>query len=703
MTSTTNIFRRGAVYYLRRRIRWRSGAIHSISVSLKTRSLPVARTLAIELSATCERMRSDFDATMPQHSLSQAERARIFNRQLTIERDQLHALHVDMISNGDARRGQDFHDSLDVMETVSSHWATMRLPSADRITRDGGLERYIAINFPGLSEADQWELGMSLGGSEIIEYYLEEGAEAALQLIGADATDRSRAAAIMEIMAAKSVAARWVREELAYFEKKHSVVDPPPDPSAASWPEFEHIEREPLFQLLNVGAPVQAYCPAQPTSPIEQAAAGQNIAELTLEAAGEAFLVAMPKIAGDREASKWNAKTKKQFRTAVMLAGKAIPGPVGTITHNDILYLSKLFGRLPDTHHKTPRHKTMNLEQIANEAEQAVARGEMRSDQIGLDGGTTNRHLRFLRQLLNWVGRTVSLAAIYWEDFLVSDHRDHREDRRQLSIAQGNALFRLPIWTGCASAARRHRPGPYVFQDSAYWVPMLLWYTGARRQEVCKLHCDDVVQENNIWYIAIKTTDSGGLKNSVSRRDIPVHSELIRLRFIDYVETIRGRGHVLLFPDLVTKSSPLGDVWFKRNWPQFRKALVLPADQCAHSIRHMVCSELKKQGEQPDAISDLLGHAHSGETFGRYSERARAVELVDTEARIPNVTAHLQPLPICLPVREKRLKSRADRRQGSIENLIAASQAPNARAQPKIESSSMRLRAGPRLIWNIDD
>lgn len=247
MTAATNIFRRGAVYYLRRRIRWRSGTIQSMSISLKTRSRPVARKLAIELSATCERLRSDFDAAMPEHCLSQNERARIFNRQLTIERDQLHALHLDMIFNGDARRGQDFQDSLDVMETVSSHWATMRLRSADRITRDGGLERYIAINFPGLSEADQWGLGMSLGDSEIVEYYVEEGAEEALQLIGAEATDRSRAAAIMEIMAAKSVAARWVREEFAQFEKKHSVVDPRPDPSAAIWPEFEHIEREPLF------------------------------------------------------------------------------------------------------------------------------------------------------------------------------------------------------------------------------------------------------------------------------------------------------------------------------------------------------------------------------------------------------------------------------------------------------------------------
>lgn len=703
MTSTTNIFRRGAVYYLRRRIRWRSGAFQSISVSLKTRSLPVARKLAIELSATCERLRSDFDATMPQHSLSQAERARIFNRQLTIERDQLHALHVDMISNGDARRGQDFHDSLDVMETVSSHWATMRLPSADRITRDGGLERYIAINFPGLSEADQWELGMSLGDSEIIEHYLEEGAEAALQLIGAEATDRARAAAIMEIMAAKSVAARRVREEIAHFDKRHSLLDPPSDPSVASWPEFDHIERDPLFQLLNVGAPVQICSPAQPIGPIAQEAAGQPIAELTLEAAGEAFLVAMPKIAGDSDSSKWNAKTKKQFRSAVMLAGKAIPGPVGAITHDDLLKLSRLFGRLPKTHHKTPRHKTMGLEQIADEAEQAVVTGAMRSDQIGLDGGTTNRHFRFLQQLLKWVGRTVKLNAIYWDDFSVSDQRDHREDRTQLTIAQGRALFRLPIWTGCASEARRHRPGPYIFQDSAYWVPILLWYTGARRQEICKLLCSDVVKDDDVWSLSIQITESGGLKNAVSKRNIPIHSELIRLGFINYVDVIRESGHDLIFPDLVTKKSPLGDVWYKRNWPHIRKALDLSAKQCPHSIRHMVSSELKKLREPREAIRDLLGHAHPGETLGRYSERARANELVDTEARIPQVTAHLQSFPLCLPAQKKRLRSRSDPRQRSNTKLVSADQEPNARSQAKTETSTVRARVGPRLIWNVDD
>lgn len=237
-----------------------------------------------------------------------------------------------------------------------------------------------------------------------------------------------------------------------------------------------------------------------------------------------------------------------------MLAGKAIPGPVGAITDDDLLKLNRLFRRLPKTHHKTPRHKMMGLEQIADEAEQAVATGAMRYDQIGLDRGTINRHFRFLQQLLKWVGRTVKLTAIYWDDFSVPDQRDHREDRTQLTIAQGRSLFRLPIWTGCASEARHHGPGPYIFQDSAYWVPILLWYTGARRKEMCKLLCSDVVKGDDVWSLSVQANESGGLKNAVSKRNIPIHSELIRLGFINYVDAIWDSGPDLIFPDLVTKN-----------------------------------------------------------------------------------------------------------------------------------------------------
>jgi MFS family permease len=68
----------------------------------------------------------------------------------------------------------------------------------------------------------------------------------------------------------------------------------------------------------------------------------------------------------------------------------------------------------------------------------------------------------------------------------------------------------------------------------------------------------------------------GGLKTPRSKRRIPIHPELIRLGFLDYVKKIAATGSDLLFPDLRERgeNTPLGDLLGK----QFEKLIteVLP-------------------------------------------------------------------------------------------------------------------------------
>lgn len=85
--------------------------------------------------------------------------------------------------------------------------------------------------------------------------------------------------------------------------------------------------------------------------------------------------------------------------------------------------------------------------------------------------------------------------------------------------------------------------------ESHKWGMLLALFTGARLNEICQLHIADVQQEDGIWFLDI--TDEGDddkkLKTEAGRRKVPVYSELIRLGFLEFVQS-RSKGK-RLFPD----------------------------------------------------------------------------------------------------------------------------------------------------------
>lgn len=97
-------------------------------------------------------------------------------------------------------------------------------------------------------------------------------------------------------------------------------------------------------------------------------------------------------------------------------------------------------------------------------------------------------------------------------------------------------------------------------QAERYWLPLVGLYTGARVNEVCQLNPQcDIAQdaESGIWYFDI-TEDSEtdervikAVKNDPSKRKVPIHSALLGLGFLSYVERVKGTGSALLFPRLL--------------------------------------------------------------------------------------------------------------------------------------------------------
>lgn len=418
------------------------------------------------------------------------------------------------------------------------------------------------------------------------------------------------------------------------------------------------------FESFLSAAPVVSHQPtASPAMPVMLTAEPAFLpsfegawATRTVEQTAEKFIEENPKLLGSasgKRGAKWTPKTKSQFETAMRLLQKSMGNKAFVELSNDDLHrLLKHFDGLPPNHHKSPRHGPMSLAEICEEAQEEIRVGKLDKDSLGLNVPTLNRHFRFIRMAHDWVRRQVpQVLLLDWSAFSFDDTRNAREQRDALPVAVAEKIFALPPWQGCANARQRLKPGRHFFHDSLYWVLPIIWYSGMRREEACKLRVLDVAtSDQGILYFDVADTEAGRLKTANSRRLIPVADELLRLGFADFVQAMASARHELLFPELVSDTRNMGDTYYRLGWNKICSSLdEKPAGLTIHGIRHMVADELKAAGISEEVRADLLGHALQSETAGRYSKASRLETLRDAVNTIPVVTSSVQEATVRIP------------------------------------------------------
>jgi integrase len=323
--------------------------------------------------------------------------------------------------------------------------------------------------------------------------------------------------------------------------------------------------------------------------------------------------------------------TIRDLKWAALLLEKAIPPglPFSKVTYEHYVALDGWFDRLPVTIGKSPwdRDPKVTLRMIEEKAIGRLEAGEIEADQIGLTSNTTNKHWHNIRRMQKHLCSLVpGLSEIDTSKFITPDVRDGREARDQLSIEQARSIFALPPWTGCAGINDRLTRGDKIIHDGLFFVLLLVWYTGARREEICKLKVEDIFDNDPVPYIYFRPSSTGGLKTASSKRNLPIHSELLRLGFLDYVRAMRDEGETLLFPELYpaggTKRA-VGDVFYKIWWIYIRPFVPdLKRGQAMHAARHSVSDALKQAGVDLESRNDVLGHSQKklGDGAATYPE-----------------------------------------------------------------------------------
>lgn len=416
----------------------------------------------------------------------------------------------------------------------------------------------------------------------------------------------------------------------------------------------------------------------------------------------------------------FDAKRRHQaLDSAWLLDESSGSKPVYEVSNEDLKELRKAYDDLPVNRGKSSADKGLSLadwtargvamkltqKNAAKEAKQSgrVQRGQsigprdrsqgqchvLAKDKVGLAPGTINRHSGHLQQLFAWLqnGEQLPIRSHHWPDMKKVDTEDERDKKDPWSDDEARMMFELPVWTGCSGLTPKKRllAGTIIVHDSAYWIPLLAWYQGVRREEVSKTLLYEVEPLFGIPGFRIDDSETGRVKTARSRRFVPLHKELIRLGFLDYVEAVRTAGHDLLFPELEPGDKELdpsdqsedkiakkyGDNFYGLWWQYIVKAgFPEGTSKDIQSFRHSATDGFLRAGVPTKTAADGLGRKMGNLTDDRYASATEVLKLKRAFDKIPVVTAHLQPVPIeLLPASKLRQRPvRPSRKAKPLDN-----------------------------------
>ncbi len=174
-----------------------------------------------------------------------------------------------------------------------------------------------------------------------------------------------------------------------------------------------------------------------------------------------------------------------------------------------------------------------------------------------------------------------------------------------------------------------------------YWICLLMLFQVCRRKEAAQLNVVDIFEENGLPCLHFKHDGKEQTtKTDSSIRKVPIHSALIELGFMDYMNAIKDAGHEYLFPQLERDKAPtLGDAvgkWFARL--KKTKGLNDPL-LTLYSTRHTGITRLSNIGVPEKIRMMITGHASQG-IHGQVYDRRERVSMKLLQEGLGSVDIH---------------------------------------------------------------
>jgi integrase len=160
-----------------------------------------------------------------------------------------------------------------------------------------------------------------------------------------------------------------------------------------------------------------------------------------------------------------------------------------------------------------------------------------------------------------------------------------------------------------------------------YYAPIIGLYSGMRVTEACQLLIEDIELRNGI--LIFNVTDMNDdeenqkqIKNSNAKRPVPIHSKIVELRFLEYVEALKKLGHKTLFPQEPSTISKYFNKYIADIGVKKRRT-----DKGFHSLRKNVNICMMKNKVEKAYRCQIIGHDYDDTNSVDYGQEATLEEL----------------------------------------------------------------------------
>lgn len=329
-------------------------------------------------------------------------------------------------------------------------------------------------------------------------------------------------------------------------------------------------------------------------------------------------------------------KTARQYRAfGTLLQRVTGKTDVRSLLQADFVKLRSVLLQLPKSFGKSPSDHTLPIESILAKA------SDLPKEKVGLAVGTVNRYVDHASALI---------SAAKSEGFELHPRLDPgllrrkekgraRDKKRTFTREELETFFRHRYWSD-------PEPGPWLpplaarRRSGLYWVPLIAAYSGLRREEIAGIGVDYVREEGGITYFDVITTTDRRIKNSSSRRKVPLHDDLIHLGLTEFVRDARKAGYVRLFPDLKEPASNIMGRKVGRKVEKFVKEIWGSAGSglSLQSARHYVQHVLDLDKEVPAKVArDIMGHEGQDVHDAVYGDQSPIPALKAAIDRLPSL------------------------------------------------------------------
>lgn len=278
-----------------------------------------------------------------------------------------------------------------------------------------------------------------------------------------------------------------------------------------------------------------------------------------------------------------------------------------SIERNDVERYCTILETLPP--HRVKRYSKMS-------ANEAIAEANRIGDKSRLAANTRRNRFFSAFTIFQYAKDTKLISDNPFDDHLLKQRFTPKDDGtekdvRPFTIEELQKVFAAPLYTGCQDDGRGYgKPGPNVIRRGRFWVPLIGLFHGMRENEICQLHTADVCDWSEGLYLSLVVGEDKRLKNKPSKRAIPVHPELIRLGFSEYLSLRRAdTSSPRLFPELTRakKSGSYSDNFSKWFANFLLKVFGKKIEPTFHSFRHCFTDACRIADLSPQRIDRICG------------------------------------------------------------------------------------------------